>query len=163
MRDKAVYLNYKDIKDIYLGYSITIHKAQGSEFDNVVIILPDILKDLFTKNILYTAITRAKKKLLIICKNSAIVDVANKDSENRNRNTVFNYISTLLINSTDDEFKNKLKYYRKLFNNFVPKTKEGYSKIKNLAHILKNFSSIFIEDIAKDVDNDEIDDFDNDD
>jgi exodeoxyribonuclease V alpha subunit len=49
-----------------LGYCITTHKAQGSEFDTVVFMLDKASMMLLNNNLIYTAITRAKKKLLII-------------------------------------------------------------------------------------------------
>lgn len=52
-------------KKINFGYAITVHKSQGSDFDHVILVLPD--KSLFvTKELLYTAITRPKEMLHII-------------------------------------------------------------------------------------------------
>lgn len=48
-----------------VAYAISIHKAQGLEYDNVVIIIPDEIEEQITHNIFYTAITRAKKHLAI--------------------------------------------------------------------------------------------------
>ena len=53
-------------------YAMTIHKIQGSEFDEIVIILPDEVNRTLTKELLYTGITRAKKKLTIIVDNSVL-------------------------------------------------------------------------------------------
>ncbi|KJV07320.1 exodeoxyribonuclease V subunit alpha [Methylocucumis oryzae] len=44
-------------------YAMTIHKSQGSEFDEVLIVLPEYDIPLLTKELLYTAITRAKNKI----------------------------------------------------------------------------------------------------
>lgn len=46
-------------------YAMTIHKSQGSEFDNVVIAIPDSWSPILTKELLYTGITRAKKSVEI--------------------------------------------------------------------------------------------------
>ncbi len=46
-------------------YAMTIHKSQGSEFDEVLIVLPDYDTPLLTKELLYTAITRAKTKIKV--------------------------------------------------------------------------------------------------
>jgi len=55
-----------DLSEITLSYAITIHKSQGSEFD--VVIIPAISGPpmLLTRNLLYTAVTRAKKMVVII-------------------------------------------------------------------------------------------------
>ena len=48
------------------AFAMTIHKSQGSEFDHVIIVLPDFSSQILTKELLYTGITRAKKNLTII-------------------------------------------------------------------------------------------------
>ncbi len=55
-----------------LAYAISIHKSQGSEFDNVVIVLAGGPPMLYTRNLLYTAVTRAKKRLWIVGKTYAL-------------------------------------------------------------------------------------------
>ncbi|MBP5730782.1 MAG: ATP-binding domain-containing protein, partial [Clostridia bacterium] len=47
-------------------YAITVHKSQGSEFDYCVIPLSGIPGRLCTRNILYTAVTRAKRMVVLI-------------------------------------------------------------------------------------------------
>lgn len=48
-----------------ISYAMSIHKAQGLEFDSVKIVITKEADELVTKNIFYTAVTRAKKKLKI--------------------------------------------------------------------------------------------------
>ena len=48
------------------AYAITVHKSQGSEFDAVVLPLFEGPELLYTRNLLYTAVTRAKKILIIV-------------------------------------------------------------------------------------------------
>ncbi|EMF0622839.1 ATP-binding domain-containing protein, partial [Enterococcus hirae] len=48
-----------------IAYAISIHKAQGLEFNSVKLIITDEIDELITHNILYTAITRTKKNLKI--------------------------------------------------------------------------------------------------
>lgn len=55
-----------DLQQITLAYAITIHKSQGSEFDCVVIPLVPGAPIIITRNLLYTAITRAKKTVVLI-------------------------------------------------------------------------------------------------
>lgn len=55
-----------DLYQLTLAYAITIHKSQGSEFDCVVIPLVPGAPIILTRNLLYTAITRAKKTVVII-------------------------------------------------------------------------------------------------
>ncbi len=46
-------------------YALTVHKSQGSEFDHVVVVLPDRDYPLLTRELIYTALTRARQKLSI--------------------------------------------------------------------------------------------------
>lgn len=47
-------------------FAMTIHKSQGSEFEEVLIVLPEAINPVLTKELLYTAITRAKKTLKLV-------------------------------------------------------------------------------------------------
>ncbi len=47
-------------------FAMTIHKSQGSEFDEVCVFLPDFYQPILTKELLYTAITRAKKCVKLV-------------------------------------------------------------------------------------------------
>ena len=55
-----------DLGELTLSYAITIHKSQGSEFDVVIIPVISGPPMLLTRNLLYTAVTRAKKMVVII-------------------------------------------------------------------------------------------------
>jgi exodeoxyribonuclease V alpha subunit len=46
-------------------FAMTVHKSQGSEFDHVMLILPDLHFDILTRELIYTAITRARKQVTI--------------------------------------------------------------------------------------------------
>ena len=58
--------NSSQIENITLGYAISIHKSQGSEFDNVILPICESYKMMLKKKIIYTAVTRAKKKLIML-------------------------------------------------------------------------------------------------
>ncbi|MGZ4955860.1 MAG: exodeoxyribonuclease V subunit alpha [Methylobacter sp.] len=47
-------------------FAMTIHKSQGSEFEEVLIVLPEVINPVLTKELLYTAITRAKKAIKLV-------------------------------------------------------------------------------------------------
>ncbi|MEL7638069.1 MAG: exodeoxyribonuclease V subunit alpha [Solidesulfovibrio sp.] len=53
-------------------YAMTVHKSQGSEFDAVFLLLPDYESPVLTREILYTALTRAKKRATVIGGNKTI-------------------------------------------------------------------------------------------
>ena len=47
------------------AFALTIHKSQGSEFDTVLLILPDQMSEVLSRELLYTAVTRARKRVEI--------------------------------------------------------------------------------------------------
>lgn len=61
-------ITYKDdaIHELTLAYAITVHKSQGSEFDIIIMPIHKSLNILLNRNIIYTAWTRAKKKVVCI-------------------------------------------------------------------------------------------------
>ncbi len=56
----------EDFGELELAYAVTVHKSQGSEYDYVIIPLCDIPSKLKYRNLLYTAVTRAKKMLILV-------------------------------------------------------------------------------------------------
>lgn len=59
-------VNYDPRKQIELGYAITTHKAQGSEFDTIIYCMQRAQWMLLNKQNFYTAVTRAKKQVILI-------------------------------------------------------------------------------------------------
>ena len=55
----------KNMVPFQIAYAVSIHKAQGLEYDSVKIIITDDIDELITHSIFYTAITRAREKLKI--------------------------------------------------------------------------------------------------
>ncbi len=61
-----VFYQYEELDDISLAYALSVHKAQGSEYQIVYFIFNWNNIHMLNKNLIYTAISRAKKKLVII-------------------------------------------------------------------------------------------------
>jgi len=57
---------YSDLPSHDMAFAITIHKSQGSEFDSVLMFIPSRFSPVVTKQLLYTGVTRARKKVIII-------------------------------------------------------------------------------------------------
>ncbi len=64
--DKVAEYLADDVGQLELAYAITVHKSQGSEFECVILPLFDVPSMLKYRNLLYTAVTRAKKLLIIV-------------------------------------------------------------------------------------------------
>lgn len=72
--------SYAELEEIVLSYAITIHKSQGSEFPAVIIPIMGGSPLLMNKNLLYTAVTRAKKMVVLIGKSTNIYYMVNNKS-----------------------------------------------------------------------------------
>lgn len=71
-QDKLVLYGFDELHELILAYSMTIHKSQGSEYDAVIIPLFMQHYMLLARNLIYTAITRAKKLCIIIGQPKAV-------------------------------------------------------------------------------------------
>ena len=63
-----------------LAYAITIHKSQGSEYSSVSIVIPPVENKILNKELVYTAITRAKVAINIYSRPETIVQAIQTDS-----------------------------------------------------------------------------------
>ena len=83
----------KEYKAIKHGYAISVHKAQGSEFEIVIMPIVKEYRIMLYKKLVYTAITRAKRSLILLgdptCFSKAVYNVGNKQ-----RNTLLKEIIT---------------------------------------------------------------------
>lgn len=81
---REISYDFDELDQLEHAYATTIHKSQGSEFNYVILPLYTGYPKLFTRNLLYTAMTRAKKMLIIVGSNKIInFMVDNIDSKNR--------------------------------------------------------------------------------
>ncbi len=64
--DRRVTYTPDMLEDLEPAYAVTVHKSQGSEFPAVVLVLGEGTDLLFTRNLLYTAVTRARRLLVVV-------------------------------------------------------------------------------------------------
>lgn len=64
--DKTAMYTYENASDLDFAYAVTVHKSQGNEFDAVIIPMFSGPPQLYYRNLLYTAVTRAKKTLILV-------------------------------------------------------------------------------------------------
>jgi exodeoxyribonuclease V alpha subunit len=91
---KNVLYEPQNFSHLQLAYAITAHKSQGAEFDTVIIPLFMEQYMFLYRNLLYTAITRAKKKCIIIGEKKALFCAIKKEDQ-LNRNTLLNHFLLL--------------------------------------------------------------------
>ncbi len=63
------------------AYAMTVHKSQGSEFEDIFLILPDRDYPVLTKELIYTAITRAKEKVFILGSEEVFITAVKRSTE----------------------------------------------------------------------------------
>lgn len=82
---RTINIKNNNLEDVSLSYALTVHKSQGSEHDNIIIILDSKFLSIMNKNLLYTAITRAKKSVMIITPSIQFINmIINKKLPRRN-------------------------------------------------------------------------------
>ncbi len=74
---------FTELDEIELAYAITIHKSQGSEYPAVILPLLSGPKMLFNRNLLYTAVTRARKCVTVLGSKDVVCEMIDNEKENR--------------------------------------------------------------------------------
>ena len=64
--DRLVHYGFDKLDELELAYAITVHKSQGSEYPVVIIPMYHCPPMLMTRNLLYTAVTRARKMVILV-------------------------------------------------------------------------------------------------
>ena len=68
------------LENIDLAYAVTVHKSQGCEFDRVIIALGKMNPLLYKRSLLYTAVTRAKKMVIIVGSEKTVMNMTANSS-----------------------------------------------------------------------------------
>ena len=79
--DRRVRYPFSNLDELELAYAVTIHKSQGSEYPAVIIPLLSGPSQLFNRNLLYTAVTRAIKCVTIVGKKDTVEAMVNNANE----------------------------------------------------------------------------------
>ena len=82
-----------DLKDITLAYSITIHKSQGSEYKTVIIPMMKSYYVMLKRNLLYTAVTRAKERVILAGQKQAVFMAVNRTETDKRQTQLAKRIS----------------------------------------------------------------------
>ena len=72
--ERLVYFGQKDLKNLLLGYCISVHKSQGSQAKAIISVIGKNHKKMVTRNLLYVAVSRAQEKLIEIVDKDCISD-----------------------------------------------------------------------------------------
>ncbi len=96
---KLVKYQQDQLEQLELAYAVTVHKSQGSEFEAVILVLPEGNDRLSYRSLLYTAVTRARKLLLIIGSPNKVREM----TANQEQTVRFSCLTDMLQNSLSRE------------------------------------------------------------
>lgn len=96
---KIVTYQQDQLDQLELAYAVTVHKSQGSEFEAVILILPEGRDRLSYRSLLYTAVTRARKLLILIGSPRKVCEMV----QNQERTVRYSCLSDMLQNSLSRE------------------------------------------------------------
>ena len=80
---KRIEYPYGQLDELELAYAVTIHKSQGSEYPAVILPLLSGPKMLFNRNLLYTAVTRARKCVTILGSAETVAEMIHNEKQHR--------------------------------------------------------------------------------
>ncbi len=98
--DNLVRFEQKDFNKFKHGYIISIHKSQGSEFDTVIIPICSSYKRMLYRKLIYTAVTRAKRKLIILGEAESFIFAVQNNNEYKRKTSLLNRINEILYSET---------------------------------------------------------------
>lgn len=81
--DRSAVLAKEQMVDVELAYAVTVHKSQGSEFPAVIMPVVAVLPNLCYRNLLYTAVTRAKQLLILVGTHEEVCKMVENDKKTR--------------------------------------------------------------------------------
>ena len=81
--DKTVEYPFTNLDELDLAYAITVHKSQGSEFPFVIMPVCSYIPMLMSRNLLYTAITRAKHMVILVGSEKTVMNMTANNSYNK--------------------------------------------------------------------------------
>lgn len=99
--DKEAVYCLENVKELELAYAMTVHKSQGSEFDAVVMPVLSIPPKLAYRNLFYTALTRAKKLLVLVGTEGTVSQMVQNDKKSRRYSALKHFI---MSDDTEDLF-----------------------------------------------------------
>ena len=95
--EKSVNYSLSDLEQLDLAYGLTVHKSQGSEFPVVIIPVHETILHGLNKNLLYTALTRAKKMVILIGSKQALsAGMRNEENIGERRSMLVQKIQDIL-------------------------------------------------------------------
>ncbi|MBQ9849343.1 MAG: ATP-dependent RecD-like DNA helicase [Clostridia bacterium] len=90
--DKIADYPYESNSELEHAYAVTVHKSQGNEFEAVVMPVTGVVDQLAYRNLLYTAVTRAKKLLVLVGSRQVVEKMVSNNSKAKRYSALKNFI-----------------------------------------------------------------------
>ncbi len=91
--DKEAVYNFENLNELEHAYAMTVHKSQGNEFDAVVIPVMGVVPQLCYRNLLYTAVTRAKKLMIMVGSENQIYEMVSNNSKTKRYSALKHFLT----------------------------------------------------------------------
>lgn len=82
-----------NLSELELAYAVTVHKSQGSEYPAVIIPLSGVMPMLMYRNLLYTAVTRARKMVILVGSEEIVRKMVANNSQNKRYSALKEFLS----------------------------------------------------------------------
>ena len=92
---RMVEYSFKELDELELAYAVTVHKSQGSEYPAVIMPVAGGPRLLLTRNLLYTAVTRAKKCVVLIGSRDCVNEMIDNQTEEKRYTTLSERITEI--------------------------------------------------------------------
>lgn len=83
----------ENVAELDLAYAITVHKSQGSEFEAVIMPICNMIPQLSYRNLLYTAVTRAKNRIILVGSKYEINQMVDNDKKTKRFSALKHFLS----------------------------------------------------------------------
>ena len=90
--DRTAEYPFESGTELEHAYAVTVHKSQGNEFDAVVMPVTGVVEQLAYRNLLYTAVTRAKKLMILVGSKNTVERMTLNDSKAKRYSALKNFI-----------------------------------------------------------------------
>ena len=93
--DKVVEYDFNLLDDLEIAYAITVHKSQGSEYATVIMPLGNMPQMLCNRNLLYTAVTRAKTRVILVGRESVVEAMTRNEQQTLRYTGLYHRLKTV--------------------------------------------------------------------
>lgn len=103
--DKTALYPFENAKELEHAYAVTVHKSQGCEFEAVIMPVCGVVEQLKYRNLLYTAVTRAKSLMIIVGSKNELFSMVANDRRTRRYTALKHFLTKDVENEPEHNQK----------------------------------------------------------